>query len=589
MTEHALETPERVALSFEVAGIGHRSLAFLVDVSILLVWWMFVIVTMGILTGGEVDLWFKELAGIVQTILVVSIFAVNWGYGLLFEWAWDGQTPGKRALGLRVIRIDGSPYDFVTSAMRNLSRFFDGFPANSYAVGLVAAALTRDNRRLGDLLAGTLLVKDQAIDLSIYERPAQPAPGVGSTDVLPALTTEAFEIVQAYLSRASQLDPDSRARVLEATLTGLVAQVHLDADVADELRDDPTRAEALLRRLVDRPTTEAPLRRGADALIEFVRSRKPGWDDLGKKLDALGRAQLPLEDLSELDRLYRRATTDLAQAQTFFGGTVPTRYLNRLCARAYREIYKGASGRGEAFRDFWREGFPGAVWEARQWVMGSAGLLAVGGLAGALLVGMDPGVPDAVLGPKLMHTVRSGKVWTDSILSAVPPSLLAAKIFTNNIAVTITAFAGGLSAGLITGFILLLNGGLLGVALAATAQHGVAFRLVDFMAAHGPVELSIIVLAGASGLLLATALVAPGELARGDALRVRGQAAIRIVLGGVPWLVLVGFVEGFISPDDFFPTAVKGVLGLALGGVLWLYLWRFGRRAAQAAMASARF
>jgi uncharacterized membrane protein SpoIIM required for sporulation len=93
------------------------------------------------------------------------------------------------------------------------------------------------------------------------------------------------------------------------------------------------------------------------------------------------------------------------------------------------------------------------------------------------------------------------------------------------------------------------------------------------------VELSSLALAGQAGLLLASALWAPGDLSRGDALRARGREGVQIVLGSAPLLFGVGWIEGFISPGGFFPAPLRAALGLALATLLYAYLYRFGRRA----------
>ncbi len=108
------------------------------------------------------------------------------------------------------------------------------------------------------------------------------------------------------------------------------------------------------------------------------------------------------------------------------------------------------------------------------------------------------------------------------------------------------------------------------------ARGGIGRSLFDFIAAHGPVELSVIVLAGGAGLVLGRAIVDPGELPRAQALSRSGREAVRIVLGCAPFLALIGVVEGFVSPGALFPTWAKLSLGLALGGGFWGYLLTAG-------------
>lgn len=561
-----LETPERVAVDLEVVGLGHRMLAFLVDAAVLLLGWFLVVGLFGLLSRVGLFAWLESLSAALRSLVLVAAVLANWAYGLLFEWRWNGQTPGKRALGLRVVRLDGGPYDLVTSAVRNLSRVVDGFPVWTYAVGLTSVAVTRDHRRLGDLLAGTVLVKDAAVDLSIYDLPEAEA-GEGAEAAGAALSAEAWEVVAAWARRAPALEPAARRRIAVATARALGLEVEDEA------------AEARLTALAGRRPRAASGRRGADALVRFVRAHRADWEALERHLAHLAQGGLRLDALADLDRRYRSVTSDLAHAQTFFPGTVATAYLNRLAGRAYREIYRKGGGGRPALSAYLREGFPGAVWRARGAVGASAALLVLGAAAGALLTWADPAVADAVLGPRMMDTVRQGRVWTDDLLSVMPPSMASAQILTNNISVAIAAFLGGLTAGVGTAALLLLNGGLLGVAFVATARHGVAGLLADFVLAHGPVELSVIVLAGGAGFLLASALVSPGELSRADAVKVRGRDAVRIVLGGAALLVLVGVVEGFVSPGDLFPTWAKAALGFGLFAALWIWILRAGPRA----------
>ncbi|MDF1563678.1 MAG: stage II sporulation protein M [Deltaproteobacteria bacterium] len=573
-----LETPERVGLDLEIVGLGPRALAFMLDAFILFLWWIFAVFVLGLLTRGDAVGWYEGLSDLIRTLLFVAIFAVNWGYGLIFEWAWNGQTPGKRVVGLRVVRRDGRPYDLVTSAVRNLSRLVDGFPLNTYAIGLTTVAVTTEHRRLGDLLAGTVLVRDAPPDLSVYGSGG----GVETEGLerIAPLEAQVYETVADYLDRREHLDPAVREKVARATLEIVLSGSRDPAGERSAAGEGGAAIDAYLRRRMEASrATRRGAGVGAAALLHFVARRREDWEHLADALDRLVLGRASLADLEDLDNLYRQSSRDLAWVQTRYPGSTASRYLQGLCARAYREVYRGTGDRREAFRAFWRRDFPLAVWDSLPQVQLATFLLALGALTGALLVHLDPAVADDVLGPALMETVRSGRVWTDDLLSVAPPSLVSARIFTNNLSVTIAAFAGGLTFGVWTIVLLILNGALLGVAFAATAMHGVSGNLLDFIAAHGPVELSVIVLASAAGLKLAVALLLPGELPRGDALKTHGRTAVRIVLGGAPLLVGVGLIEGFVSPGSFFPTWLKATLGLGLGVMVWVYLLRFGRRA----------
>ena len=169
--EYTIDTPENVTFGYEVAGIGSRFIAALIDNIILFALIIglniALLVLIGSLAGDPATLeqgieqtdedW---VVGVVIAIYALLNFAIWWGYYLLFEWLWHGQTIGKRTVRIRVVRSDGAPVSFVPVAVRNLVRIIDMLPF-AYAVGVITMFCNRQSRRLGDFAAGTLVVKDQ--------------------------------------------------------------------------------------------------------------------------------------------------------------------------------------------------------------------------------------------------------------------------------------------------------------------------------------------------------------------------------------------------------------------------------------------
>jgi uncharacterized RDD family membrane protein YckC len=152
MILHEVISTEKVPFHYRVAGPGSRFLAWLID-----------LVTQGLfLIAGSIYLLTLEgvRPGLGLGLAFVWMFLVNWGYFVCFEWLWHGQTPGKRALGIRVISVEGTSITFVQSAVRNILRIGDALPVPPfcYGLGLAVAACNRESRRLGDLAAGTLVV-----------------------------------------------------------------------------------------------------------------------------------------------------------------------------------------------------------------------------------------------------------------------------------------------------------------------------------------------------------------------------------------------------------------------------------------------
>jgi uncharacterized RDD family membrane protein YckC len=169
--------------------------------------------------------------GVVIALYALFNFALFWGYYLFFEWLWSGQSPGKRMARLRVIRLDGGPIGFGETAVRNLVRIIDFLPVG-YGVGLVTMFCNRQARRLGDLAAGTLVIKHQsAVKLVALAGPPQvtpvTTPAPGGELLLPAwanvqrLSAADYELVQTTLARyrAGLLNPPLLARVAAAIAT----------------------------------------------------------------------------------------------------------------------------------------------------------------------------------------------------------------------------------------------------------------------------------------------------------------------------------------------------------------------------------
>jgi uncharacterized membrane protein SpoIIM required for sporulation/uncharacterized RDD family membrane protein YckC len=541
-------TPERVSVELPVAGIGFRALAYAIDLAVLF-GTAVVLFFLYSLTKPDVAEILRSSTGLERAFAGLVFFVVLWGYWTGLEVLWRGQTLGKRAMRIRVVRADGSPVGPFESAVRNLLRLVDFLPT-CYPVGLVTMLIDRRHRRLGDILAGTILVREETFDLSRYEKAHERS--------LRSLAPADLEVVARFLERLATLDADARVRLGRQLCTKYGAP---DASAWDEA--------AIVRYLTSFGAgPELP------ALSRFVQRRVAHWRLLEERLAAVVSRSASLEQLAQVDRLYRQASADLAQAQTFFGGSDVHQYLNQLCGQAYGVIYQRAGERLTGLLDFYRRTFPAVAREALPYTKAAAALMALGAVLGATTVTLAPGGADALLDPMLLDHIRRRELWTDLLLERLHPAEVATAIFTNNLRVSFLAFASGITGGIGTVAVLLFNGVNVGAILAACAQHDVAGTMLAFMAAHGPVELSIIAMTGGAGLLVGHGLIAPGERPRGVVLRERGTQAIQLVLGCAPFLVVIGIVEGFVSPGSFFPWPLKVLLGATTGFAFWRYLLR---------------
>jgi uncharacterized RDD family membrane protein YckC len=221
---YTVETPEHIDVAYDVAGIGSRFLAALIDH--LIIGLLLSLGCTGVaLAANAADLGFDE--NIVIGLFFIGIYLSLCTYYIFFETVWNGQTPGKRMIGLRMVRVGGRPIGFLGSATRNIIRLADFLPA-LYGLGVLVMFIDKRSRRLGDLAAGCVAVRDrQAITLdslatpSAIERPVVPAAERVDIPNLHVLRRDDYDLVQEYLRRSRSLSPDARYRLTQQLVEGL--------------------------------------------------------------------------------------------------------------------------------------------------------------------------------------------------------------------------------------------------------------------------------------------------------------------------------------------------------------------------------
>jgi uncharacterized RDD family membrane protein YckC len=237
-----IETPEQIPLEFALAGIGSRFLAGAVDSLVQSV------VALALLVAGELlfslnllrfhhaDLWFFAIA-------LLMLFLLQFGYFAGFETWWNGQTPGKRHLHLRVIRDSGRPITIFDSVARNLLRIVDSLPG-FYGIGIVTILLSSQNKRLGDYLAGTVVVHEQPLaDQAKVSWTFAPSGGPSGYDVS-QLSAEEFRLMETFLLRREQLPSAVRA----STANRIALRIAGKLKIPDEVRRN---TEALIEKLAN--------------------------------------------------------------------------------------------------------------------------------------------------------------------------------------------------------------------------------------------------------------------------------------------------------------------------------------------------
>ena len=317
-------------------------------------------------------------------------------------------------------------------------------------------------------------------------------------------------------------------------------------------------------------------------LDRFIAARSPDWHELELLLREAGRRpeRLGPERLLRLGALYRGAAADLARLRRKAPRSPETARLEVLVRQGRQAVYDVRSRRRSVIRffvtDYWR-----LVAERRRFLL-VAFVLLFGSAALAALWGVhDPAAATGVVPAQFRPALQPGHPWHD--MSPAEQTAFTSEVFTNNIQVTLVAFAGGITGGIATAGALLYNGLLLGVIGGLMGQAGNGVGFVDLVTAHGVLELSCILVGGAAGLSVGWSIISPGLRTRRVSLQREAVEALLLVLGTAPWLVIAGIVEGNrANLSEAGLGAVVGT-GVGLGAVYWgLVVWRGRSRAVPA-------
>jgi uncharacterized RDD family membrane protein YckC len=258
-----ISTPDHVSLEFELAGPGSRFSAYVIDFvfNVLLI---IAFILTAYLTGALVTL--RSLAGTsagasaswIWALVVLIIFLINWGYYVFFEGVGKGSTPGKKRMGIRVIRQDGLPIGLREAALRNLVRAADMLPPPSYILGGLVMHFDPHGRRLGDMVAGTYVVVEK------FDLAAQGASGAAwarrveqgrsrQALTLPrgAISAQQLGLIEQFLARSHQLSKERRRQLIWQITEPLLPLLEEDRDSLARSVERTERCERLLLQILD--------------------------------------------------------------------------------------------------------------------------------------------------------------------------------------------------------------------------------------------------------------------------------------------------------------------------------------------------
>jgi len=589
-----VETPEHVELHLELAGVGSRAAAALLDTALVVGGMVLIVIVAG--AGGSTG----TLGRWALALLILLYFFSFLGYFALFEALNGGRTPGKKALGIRVVMETGHAVTPTAAVVRNLVRLMDCFfPLLPILPGFLMVLLQRRHQRPGDLAAGTIVVRDRPSDWSLGPAPVSPDEPLEAGP--PELSDAEFRLLDQFLAREGELDALVQARIA--------------ADLAHRFQERvPRRAPDASAYLTALHTDEQRKRRGrfatraqagaigrttvtAERFVAHKREQWEGFRAAAMRVERAGVGVLPPGEIPAFATRYREVAADLARARTYGVDARVIDYLERIVSAGHNALYR-ARGRRRApvgrylFRDF-----PAAVVQSWRHVGAAFVLFAVPTVIGYGVIRAQPNRAEELVPPVLVsraeqaaeHQAR-GVGYAESRKEDLP--VIASAIISNNVLIAFWAFAGGVLLGLPTVWVLVKNGLALGMGFGVFVNHHAGGYLATFIAGHGVLELTAIFIAAGAGFRVAGALLVPGDRTRGDALVLEGRIAARMIGAVVCLLALAGTIEGLLSASDAAPaykfavSAASVVLLACYFASGWIYLRSRASAAAPAAAAT---
>ena len=575
-------------MHLELAGVGSRTAAALVDtvmatLGLVVLGWMLSLI--GGLEAGE------RLAGWVTAVVILLFTFGMLGYFVLFEALNGGRTPGKQRIGIRVVMDTGHPVTPTAAVIRNLVRLIDCyFPLCPFLPGLLMIFLQGRNQRLGDLAAGTIVVRDRPTEWRL-------GPGAGAPDEPldtgpPALSDDEFRLLDQFLARASELDPVIQTRLAADLARRFRAQAprheadsdaYLTALHADEQRKRRSRFATRARAGTAGRTTVTAER--------FVERKREAWErfyDLASRIERSGVAGLVSSEIPDFAARYREVAADLARAHTYGVGPHVIDYLERVVSAGHNALYRARGHRRTPVFRYLVRDFPAAVVQSWVYVGAAALLFAVPAAIGYGIVRTEPERIDELLPPVMVSRAEQaaerqarGLGYAESREEDLP--VIASAIISNNVRIAFWAFVGGLLLGLPTVWVLVTNGLSLGAGFGLFVNYHAGGYLGRFVAGHGFLELTAIFIAGGAAFRIAGALIVPRDRTRRDALVLEGRIAARMIGAVVTLLAVAGTIEGLLSASDA-PAALKYAVSALSVVFLFAYFgsgWSYRRRAAR--------
>ena len=577
---HGIETPEHVDVQFELAGVGSRLAAGLLDLLILLLGLLALLVGGGTIIGSM-----SSTPGMARSWLsagmIILTFCFLWGYFTLFEALNGGRTPGKQALGIRVVMDTGRSITPAAAVVRNLVRFIDCYFPVPFAPALISMFLHPSNKRPGDMAAGTIVVRDHPTDWSLGGEAAIPAEETAEPLEAgpPELSEEEFRVLDRFLGRINDLTPEVQVRITTDLVRRFESRIpRRSADLQSYL------VTVFVEEQRKRRSRFAPrAKAGAAGRItvpaeRFVQKKRQGWETFrttALRMERSGVGALAPGEIPTFAAQYREVAADLARARTYQVDPRVIAYLERVVTAGHNALYRARGRERTPLPHYILRDFPAAVVQSWRYVLLAFLLFSVPAGVGYVMIRERPELGEELM-PGMVARAEAaaenqaeGRGYAETSKEDRPQT--AAFIITNNITVSFGTFVGGLTGGLLTAWLLFTNGIMLGLVLGLFHNYQAMNYLLTFVLGHGVLELTAIFISAGAGFRLAKAIIAPGDRTRRDALVVEGRIAARMIGAVVTLLAIAGTIEGLLSTSSASAVWKYGV-SAATGILLVLYL-----------------
>ncbi|NRA40152.1 MAG: stage II sporulation protein M, partial [Planctomycetes bacterium] len=501
---------------------------------------------------------------IVMAGQLIVGFLMIWIIDIVFEWAWSGFTPGKKALGIRVIGANGLPAGFAACFIRNTLRWADWLPFG-FGIGLISMFCSSSFRRLGDLAGGTLVIYEQNSRIHrppiIKNKKVDRMLAVLPPETVGYIDPDSARAIAQYASSRLHYHPDRRDEIAS----------HLSQPLAEKLDLDNSQPDIVLSAIYMKLFHDSDEQNMGAKAAQFISKRRKNWNKLERMIEPLKASDRARA--VDLAQEYRSACADLALADAYQLPPQNISYLHGLVSRGHLLFYKRVQVRLAHIIQLLCYDVPARLIRDRCLHISAACFFGSFILCIALAY-LVPQIAEQYIGEN--DIARMVDMYSDSPndRSADDAAYMSGFYIANNVGIAFSCFAFGIFAGIGSIILLLFNGIYLGLVFGYMASSQVdsitQAHFFEFVRAHGPFELCGIMLAGAAGLRLGIGIIICNGLPRLESLQKSARLSTPLMCIAGLSVAAAAPIEAFISPSSLTLTS-KTVVAIICTIILLLY------------------